>query len=119
MVRQPPQSENTGKSPDWVYGFGVTPVGLYAEFARSHRVHPIAEANGGIVASTEPIPLRGDGATGLNFLFDFGGGVRWQVSPRRAVTTGYRFQHISNAGTTNFNPGLDNHVFYLSFSFCR
>jgi hypothetical protein len=40
------------------------PVGFFAEFARRRKLHPIAEANGGIVASTEPIPIRAPDATG-------------------------------------------------------
>jgi hypothetical protein len=100
-----------------VYGFAVIPVGFLAEFARRRRLHPIAELNGGIIASTEPIPERGLNATGLNFIFDIGGGVRWNVSGTAAVTVGYRFLHISNANTTSFNPGLDNNVLYASYSF--
>ena len=38
---------------------------------------------------------------------------------RRAITVGYRCLYISNAGTTSFNPGLDNSVFYASYSFLR
>jgi hypothetical protein len=110
MVRQPDH---------WVYGFAVMPVGFFAEFARRRKVHPIAEANGGIVASTEPIPIRAPDATGLNFLFNFGGGVRWRAGERSAVTVGYRFLHISNAYTTAFNPGLDNNVIYVSYSVLR
>ncbi len=101
-----------------VYGFAVMPAGFFAEFARRRRVHPVAEANGGILASTEPIPERGNNATGLNFLFNLGGGIRFAAG-RGAITVGYRFLHISNAGTTDFNPGLDNNVFYLSWSFLR
>ena len=100
-----------------VYGFAVLPVGFFAQFARHRRVHPVAELNGGIIASTEPIPEPGINATGLNFVFDIGGGVRWDVGSRSAATAGYRFLHISNANTTGFNPGLDNNVFYASYSF--
>jgi hypothetical protein len=99
-----------------VYGFGVMPVGLFAEFAKRRCWHPIAEINGGVVASTEPIPVKGINATGLNFLFNFGGGIRWRVNRKSALTAGYRFLHISNANTTDFNPGLDNNVFYISYS---
>jgi Lipid A 3-O-deacylase (PagL) len=102
-----------------VYGFGILPIGLTAHFARRHRVHPFAEARGGIVASTEPIPINALDATGLNFMFDFGGGVQWKTGDRHAVELGYKFLHISNAGTTDFNPGLDNNVFYAGFSFLR
>jgi hypothetical protein len=71
------------------------------------------------VASLEPIPQQGPNATGLNFMLQFGGGVRWKVKPRHAVTVGYKFVHISNGYTTSFNPGLDNHVIYAGFSWLR
>lgn len=102
-----------------VYGFGIAPLGFTLEFVRTRRVHPFVETIEGLIASTEPIPEYQPDATGLNFLFDFGGGIRWSTSPRRAVTVGYRFLHISNAGTTAFNPGVDNNVFYIGYSFSR
>lgn len=102
-----------------VYGFGVTPIGFTAHFARQRAVHPFVEARGGIIASTEPIPINAPDATGLNFLFDFGGGLQWETGERHAVEFGYKFLHISNAGTTDFNPGVDNNIFYAGFSFLR
>jgi Lipid A 3-O-deacylase (PagL) len=102
-----------------VYGVAVTPVGFTLDFSRRHRLDPFVEFDGGIIASTEPIPERHPDAAGLNFLFDLGGGVRWKVGPRGAVTLGYKFLHISNAFTTNFNPGVDNNVFYVGYSFLR
>ncbi len=74
---------------------------------------------GGIIASTEPIPENQPNASGLNFLFAFGGGIRWNTGQRRALALGYRFLHISNAGTTSFNPGVDNNVIYVGYSFLR
>jgi hypothetical protein len=102
-----------------VYGFAVAPVGFTFDLARKRRVHPFVETIGGIVASAEPIPENLPDASGLNFFFDFGGGVRWRVGERGAVSLGYRFLHISNAGTTSFNPGVDNNVFYAGYSFLR
>lgn len=102
-----------------VYGFGVLPIGFTAHFKRQHAVHPFIETRGGIIASTEPIPINAPDATGLNFLFDFGGGVQWKTSERHAFEFGYKFLHISNAGTTDFNPGVDNNVFYAGFSLLR
>jgi hypothetical protein len=101
-----------------VYGFAVAPLGFTVEFSR-RRVRPFFETIEGIIASTEPIPIRAPNATGLNFLFDLGGGIRWNMGPRRAISVGYRFLHISNAGTTNFNPGVDNNVIYVGYSFLR
>jgi hypothetical protein len=111
------QPERTGRGA--VYGFAVTPLGLRAEFGRTRRVRPFAEVNGGVIASTEPIPDRQPNATGLNFLFDLGGGIRWTAGRGRAVSVGYKFLHTSNAGTTSFNPGVDNHVIYAGYSFLR
>ena len=79
---------------DAVYGFAVMPVGFFAQFARHRRVHPVAELNGGIIASTEPIPEPSVNATGLNFVFSVEGGVRWDIGTRSAVTAGYRFLHL-------------------------
>jgi hypothetical protein len=102
-----------------VYGFAIAPIGLTAEFARRHRVHPFVEGLGGVIASTEPIPQNGLNATGLNFFFDLGGGMRWRAGRRSALTIGYKFLHISNAGTTSFNPGVDNNVVYMGYAFRR
>jgi hypothetical protein len=102
-----------------VYGFAIAPLGFTLELFRTHRFHPFAETMEGLIASTEPIPENQPDASGLNFLFDLGGGVRWYPSPQRSVTLGYRFLHISNADTTNFNPGVDNNVIYVGYSFLR
>lgn len=102
-----------------VYGVAVTPIGFTFDFSRRRNLHPFAEFDGGIIASTEPIPERGRNATGLNFLFDLGGGIRWRVGSRGMVTLGYKFLHISNAYTTGFNPGVDNNVLYVGYSFLR
>lgn len=105
--------------PHAVYGFAIAPLGFTFEFLRSRRIHPFAETMEGLIASTEPIPENQPDASGLNFLFDLGAGVRWNRSARQAMSLGYRFLHISNAGTTSFNPGVDNNVFYVGYSFFR
>lgn len=102
-----------------VYGFGVEPLGFTFEFARRHRLAPFVELGGGIIASTEPIPFNVPGGTGLNFLADLGGGIRWKIGRTRAVGIGYRLMHISNANTTGVNPGIDNHILWMGFSFSR
>jgi hypothetical protein len=80
-----------------VYGFAVTPLGFTADFGRRHKVYPFLQTNEGIIASSEPIPINVIGATGLNFLIDVGGGVRIKMGPRRAISLGYKFLHISTA----------------------
>jgi hypothetical protein len=102
-----------------VYGFAVAPLGLTAELTRRHRVHPFLETMEGMIASTEPTPENRPNAKGLNFLLDGGGGIRWNIRPRSGLSFGYRFLHISNAGTTSFNPGLNNNVIYVGYSLLR
>ena len=103
--------------PHAVYGFGIAPLGFTLDLFRIRRVHPFAETMEGLIASSEPIPENELNASGLNFLFDLGGGIRWEIGSRQAALFGYRFLHISNAGTTNFNPGVDNNIFYIGYSF--
>ena len=123
ILRQPRESglvgpdRARGQGPHWVYGFAAAPVGFTLELERNHRIYPFLETVEGVIASTEPIPEYGPNATGLNFLFDLGGGIRWNAGGRGSVVLGYRFLHISNANTTDFNPGLDNNVFYLGYAF--
>ncbi|PYS56337.1 MAG: hypothetical protein DMG13_00095 [Acidobacteria bacterium] len=102
-----------------VFGVSALPLGFTFDAAPEARVHVFAETHGGIIASTEPVPIDDTDATGLNFLFDFGGGIRWRLNERHAVRLGYRFAHVSNGSTTRFNPGLDNNVLYIGFSFLR
>jgi hypothetical protein len=102
-----------------VYGFAVTPLGFTADFGRAHKVFPFVETNEGIIASSEPIPINVPGATGLNFLIDLGGGVRFKTGARHAISAGYKLLHISNGFTSPVNPGVDNNVFYLGFSILR
>ena len=113
----PPYQRNV--APHAVYGFAVAPLGFTLELARKRRLHPFFETIEGLIASTEPIPENQPDASGLNFLIDLGGGLRWNVGARQAVSLGYRFLHISNAGTTSFNPGVDNNVIYVGYSFAK
>jgi len=102
-----------------VYGFAVTPLGFTADFGRHRRIYPYLQTNEGILASSQPIPINVPDATGLNFLIDVGGGVRFKTGQRRAISLGYKFLHISNGFTTAVNPGVDNNVFYAGFSILK
>lgn len=104
--------------PHAVYGAAVLPLGFTAHFGR-HAVRPFFATHGGIYASTEPIPINAPDATGLNFLFDFSPGITITAGRHRAIDIGYKFLHISNAYTTNFNPGVDNNVIFVGFSILR
>ncbi|HXH70020.1 MAG TPA: acyloxyacyl hydrolase [Pyrinomonadaceae bacterium] len=55
----------------------------------------------------------------FNLTGDFGGGLMYMLSAKRAVNFGYKYFHISNGnigGKIN-NPGFNANVFYVNYSF--
>jgi hypothetical protein len=102
-----------------VYGAGLSPIGFKVNFNRSGRFKPLLSTSGGFLYFKHPVPDDVPGATRFNFTFDFGGGVQISTGARRAVILGYKFQHISNGGRSQINPGLDANVFYAGYSFVR
>jgi|SRR5215831_9888472 len=57
----------------------------------------------------------GDKDIGSLFQFTTYGGINWDIT--RHVRVGYRFQHMSNAGISPHNPGLNFHVAAFSYVF--
>ena len=57
------------------------------------------------------------GPTDLGTLFQFSShiGVDWDIGWH--VQVGYRLQHMSNSGISHHNPGLNLHMFALSYRF--
>jgi opacity protein-like surface antigen len=56
------------------------------------------------------------GKGGLNFLNQFGLGTQVVVSANSAVSLGYRYRHISNAGTSQPNRGINTNALIVSYS---
>jgi hypothetical protein len=52
---------------------------------------------------------------GVPFQFTSHVGLNWDVTSHWRL--GYRFQHMSNAGLDAHNPGLNMHMFGLSYLF--
>jgi Lipid A 3-O-deacylase (PagL) len=84
-------------------GSGLSPVVLKWNFDAADRVVPYVEANAGFVFSSRDVPpgaWRGNftssGAIGAHFLRDRGN-----------LSAEIRFMHISNAGLTTYNPGIN------------
>ena len=120
VVFQPEFARAFNRNPDRsIYGAGISPIGFKVNFNRQGRVKPFASTSGGFLYFRRPVPVDIPLATKFNFTFDFGGGVQIFTGSRRAVTLGYKFQHISNAGRSEVNPGLDANVFYVGFSWFK
>jgi hypothetical protein len=105
---------------EYVYGFGLHPLGFRMNFLRQRRWQPFLASTAGFVASLNAVPVDVPQGTKFNFTFDFQGGVQWfNHAHDRAWTVGYRLDHISNAYRASLNPGMDGHVVFLGYSFFR
>ena len=97
------------------YGVGVTPK-LQYRFTAWDRLRPYVEGGGGPLwtdlggrVPEQPGPF--------NFVVWSGAGCAWTLTPQWAVNAGYRFVHISNAGTRTPNSGLNYGLPFVGFSY--
>jgi opacity protein-like surface antigen len=67
--------------------------------------------------STRPIPVGGAGS--FNYTFDVGAGVEFYRTRRQSIRAEYRYHHISNHNTAYENPGIDNGVLQLTYTWGR
>lgn len=92
-------------------GTGASPLGFKLYLNNTGSTRFFGSASGGMIAFSSDVPVHP--SRRLNFMFDYGGGVDFALGDGRAATIGYRFHHISNAGSGSSNPGLDANVIYL------
>lgn len=99
--------------PGTAYGFGVAPLGLQLELFRKSPVYLAVGLAGGAIWFDREVPdLQ---TRKMNFTAELGAGLRYPIKDHWELTLGYKFHHLSNAGTGTFNPGLDANVFYLAW----
>jgi opacity protein-like surface antigen len=67
--------------------------------------------------TTHPIPIYYAGS--FNFTFDLGAGIELYRSKTRSIRAEYRYHHISNHETAEQNPGIDNGLFQVTYTFGR
>lgn len=91
-----------------VFGFGVAPLGLQLRHRLASRIQAHADLSGGVLRFAREMPM--EGAARLNFTAQLGAGLLVGRPGRLGLALGYKFYHISNAGTATHNPGLDNHM---------
>jgi hypothetical protein len=92
------------------YGAGVNPVGLKWIFATRGHVAPYLELNGGTLFTTHDVPAR---TSSVNFTSSAVFGVYFLGE--HAWSLDVRYLHISNAGLTVPNPGVNTVQVRLGF----
>jgi len=103
------------REPLLTHGVGFTPRIKYT-FVALGRVRPYAEFAGGPFWTDLGGRIR-EQANEFNFVLTGGVGVSWFITPQIAFNAGYRFHHISNAGTAFPNLGLNASLPFGGFSF--
>jgi hypothetical protein len=98
-----------------IYGAGLSPFGLKVNFAQQSWIQPFVAASVGFLYFEDDVPVPD--SSRFNFTPEIGVGLQFFLAPKRALTLGYKFHHMSNAHTGRSNPGMDSHVFYAGFSF--
>ena len=96
------------------YGAGLSPIGLKLNFRPTQTIQPFASGSGGFLYFSKDVPVPG--AARFNFTYDFGGGIQIVRNSGRAITIGYKYNHISNGYHSPINPGVDVQMIYGGFS---
>jgi len=88
------------------YGVGLNPLNLKWDFERRGHLVPYVELGGGLLFTTHQVPPR---TSSVNFTPSGGFGVHY-LGARLAWTLEARYFHISNAGLSRSNPGINSFV---------
>ncbi len=95
------------------YGAAFNPVNLKWNFTSSARTVPYLELGGGVLFTNHVVPIN---TSHVNFVTHAALGFQFFNTERRAFTTTVRYEHISNAGLTVPNPGVNTVQFTLGMN---
>jgi opacity protein-like surface antigen len=101
----------------WSYAQGLSPGGIRMNLLPQRRLQPTGSLLVGYMLSSKKIPV--DNAGSFNFTFEIGAGFEYFLSSSRSMRFEYQIQHFSNAHTAPINPGVDNGLFKITYTFGR
>jgi len=102
-------------NPDTNAEVGLSLLLRYSDNITS-RIAPFIEGGAGMIYTTQHTHEQG---TQYNFILQAGAGLQCFLTKSIALTGGYRYRHMSNAGISDDNSGIDHHfiLFGLSYFF--
>lgn len=77
------------------------------------RWTPYLVGGAGVSFASHRVPHHG---TSFNFTPEGGLGLQYAITPRSLLGAEWRLQHLSNAGTSSWDAGLNMSLFLLGFS---
>jgi len=93
---------------------GVNPLFFSLRYDRGQRLVPFVEGGEGVLYTD----LRGEHlGTRFQFSSQAGFGLHWFIDRTTALTFSYRLRHISNAGISRVNTGLNTDFFAVGLSY--
>lgn len=95
-------------------GFALSPLGMETQIALTTNLRAFTEVAAGGVWFGRDVPEPNSRA--VNYTFEVGGGMQQRIGPRWLLRAGYKFHHLSNAGSGEINPGLNAHVITVGFA---
>jgi len=100
-------------SPDTNAEAGISLLLRYSDNITS-RIAPFVEGGTGMVYTTQHTHEQG---TQYNFLLQAGAGLQCFMNKNLAFTGGYRYRHMSNAGISDDNKGINHHFILVGVSY--
>jgi hypothetical protein len=97
-------------------GVGITPLVLKWNFTAPKKVSPYIELSGSALFTNNDVPRF---TSNVNFISGASLGVHLFTHTNRAVTLAARYQHISNAGLSTPNPGINTVQFTIGYNWFR
>jgi hypothetical protein len=98
------------------YGAAFNPINLKWNFTGAERTIPFLELGGGVLFSNHVVP---NNTSRVNFVTHGTFGLQFFNNERRAFTASIRYEHISNAGLTVPNPGINTVQFLVGVNWFR
>jgi hypothetical protein len=98
------------------YGAAFNPINLKWNFTSANRTIPFLELGGGVLFSNHVVPGN---TSQVNFVTHGTFGFQLFNNQRRAFTASVRYEHISNAGLTVPNPGVNTVQFLVGVNWFR
>lgn len=101
----------------WTFGQAFSPAGFKYNFRTHHALQPYAIGTLGYMYTSRPVPMPE--AEGFNYLINAGAGVELYRKGKQSVAAECRLSHFSNWDTAAMNPGTDQVVYSVAYSFGR
>lgn len=99
-----------------VYGAALNPLIMRWNFSGTRRYKPYAELGGGMLITVADVPQF---TYKFNFTPQFVVGTHYLTSKNRSISLGVKYLHVSNAGLSTLNPGINTVQVVLGYHWFR